>query len=200
MVYALALEMKADPIDLRMRSFIAPGQFPYETTTGWTYDSGNYAETMKVAMDIAGYDDLRREQREKRERGELMGIGVAFFTEGVGAGPRKHMDILGLAMNDGADLRVHPSGKAVVSISAQTQGQGHETTFAQIAADAFGLPAERFRFRQGDTDDLDSGGGQGGARSMHQGGTALLMAAEGVIENARRLAARLLQAGVDAVR
>src|SRR6478752_6505518 len=122
MVDALALEMKADPIDLRMRSFIAPGQFPYETTTGWTYDSGNYAETMKVAMDIAGYDDLRREQREKRERGELMGIGVAFFTEGVGAGPRKHMDILGLAMNDGADLRVHPSGKAVVSISAQTQG------------------------------------------------------------------------------
>ena len=108
MVDALALEMKVDPIELRMRSFIAPEQFPYETTTGWTYDSGNYAKTMQVAMDIAGYDDLRREQREKRERGELMGIGVSFFTEGVGAGPRKHMDILGLAMNDGADLRVAP--------------------------------------------------------------------------------------------
>ena len=100
------------------RSFIEPEQFPYETTTGWTYDSGNYAKTMSVAMDIAGYDDLRREQAEKRARGELMGIGVSFFTEGVGAGPRKHMDILGLAMNDGADLRVHPSGKAVVSASA----------------------------------------------------------------------------------
>ena len=109
MVDALALEMKVDPIELRMRSFIAPEQFPYETTTGWTYDSGNYAETMRVAMDIAGYEDLRREQAEKRARGELMGIGVSFFTEGVGAGPRKHMDILGLAMNDGADLRVHPS-------------------------------------------------------------------------------------------
>ena len=119
MVDALALEMGDDPIDLRMRSFIAPEQFPYETTTGWTYDSGNYAETMKVAMDIAGYDDLRREQAEKRARGELMGIGVSFFTEGVGAGPRKHMDILGLSMNDGADLRVHPSGKAVVSASAR---------------------------------------------------------------------------------
>ena len=70
-------------------------------------------------MDIAGYDDLRREQAEKRARGELMGIGVSFFTEGVGAGPRKHMDILGLSMNDGADLRVHPSGKAVVSLSAR---------------------------------------------------------------------------------
>jgi carbon-monoxide dehydrogenase large subunit len=85
-------------------------------------------------------------------------------------------------------------------VGTHSNGQGHETTFAQIAADAFGLPADRFRFRQGDTDDLDSGGGHGGARSMHQGGTALLMAAEGVIENARRLAARLLQAGVEAVR
>ena len=124
MVDALALEMKVDPIDLRMRSFIAPEQFPYETTTGWTYDSGNYAETMKVAMDIAGYEDLRREQAEKRARGELMGIGVSFFTEGVGAGPRKHMDILGLAMNDGADLRVHPSGKAVVSHQRADPGPG----------------------------------------------------------------------------
>ncbi len=109
MVDALALEMKVDPIDLRMRSFIGADQFPYETTTGWTYDSGDYHKTMRVAMDIAGYEDLRREQAEKRARGELMGIGVSFFTEGVGAGPRKHMDILGLSMNDGADLRVHPS-------------------------------------------------------------------------------------------
>ena len=124
MVKALALEMGVDQIDLRMRSFIGPDQFPYETTTGWTYDSGNYAETMRVAMDIAGYDDLRREQAEKRARGELMGIGVSFFTEGVGAGPRKHMDILGLAMNDGADLRVHPSGKAVVSPQRPDPGPG----------------------------------------------------------------------------
>ena len=85
-------------------------------------------------MDIAGYEACAASRR-RSARGELMGIGVAFFTEGVGAGPRKHMDILGLAMNDGADLRVHPSGKAVVSISAQTQGQGHETTFAQIVAE-----------------------------------------------------------------
>ena len=124
MVDALALEMNVDPIDLRMRSFIKPEQFPYETTTGWTYDSGDYAKTMKVAMDIAGYEDLRREQAEKRARGELMGIGVSFFTEGVGAGPRKHMDILGLAMNDGADLRVHPSGKAVVSHQRADPGPG----------------------------------------------------------------------------
>jgi len=165
MVDALALEMNVDPIDLRMRSFIGPDQFPYETTTGWTYDSGNYAETMKVAMEIAGYEDLMREQREKRERGELMGIGVSFFTEGVGAGPRKHMDILGLAMNDGADLRVHPSGKAVVSISAQTQGQGHETTFAQIVAEELGIQPEDVKVMHGDTDNTPYGLGTYASRS-----------------------------------
>ncbi|MEO9174669.1 MAG: molybdopterin cofactor-binding domain-containing protein, partial [Gaiellales bacterium] len=173
MVDALALELKVDPIDLRMRSFIRPEQFPYETTTGWTYDSGNYAETMKVAMQIAGYEDLRREQQEKRARGELMGIGVAFFTEGVGAGPRKHMDILGLSMNDGADLRVHPSGKAVVSISAQTQGQGHETTFAQIVAEELGIPPEDIQVRHGDTDRTPYGLGTYGSRSTPVSGAAV---------------------------
>ncbi len=165
MVDALAMEMKVDPIELRMSSFIGADQFPYETTTGWTYDSGNYAETMHVAMDIAGYDALRPEQAEKRARGELMGIGVAFFTEGVGAGPRKHMDILGLAMNDGADLRVHPSGKAVVSISCQPQGQGHETTFAQIVAEELGIPPEDVEVRDGDTDRSPYGLGTYGSRS-----------------------------------
>src|SRR6266536_1644418 len=114
MVDALALEMGVDPVELRLKSFIRPEQFPYENKTGWTYDSGDYEAAMRMAMEIAGYDDLRREQAEKRARGELMGIGVSFFTETVGAGPRKHMDILGLGMADGADLRVHPTGKAVL--------------------------------------------------------------------------------------
>ena len=124
MVDALALEMKVDPIELRMRSFIAPEQFPYETTTGWTYDSGNYARRCASRWTSPATRSCAASRRRSARRGELMGIGVAFFTEGVGAGPRKHMDILGLSMNDGADLRVHPSGKAVVSISAQTAGPG----------------------------------------------------------------------------
>ncbi len=193
MVDALALEMKVDPIDLRMRSFIAPEQFPYETTTGWTYDSGNYAETMKVAMEIAGYDDLRREQAEKRARGELMGIGVSFFTEGVGAGPRKHMDILGLSMNDGADLRVHPSGKAVVSISAQTQGQGHETTFAQIVAEELGIPPEDVEVRHGDTDKSPYGLGTYGSRSTPVSGAAVAVVSRKVRDKARLIAATMLE-------
>ena len=193
MVDALALEMKADPIDLRMRSFIAPEQFPYETTTGWTYDSGEYAKTMKVAMEIAGYEELRREQAEKRARGELMGIGVSFFTEGVGAGPRKHMDILGLSMNDGADLRVHPSGKAVVSISAQTQGQGHETTFAQIVAEELGIPPEDVEVRHGDTDKSPYGLGTYGSRSTPVSGGAVAVVSRKVRDKARLIAATMLE-------
>ena len=106
-VECLAYELKMDPIELRMKNFIQPDQFPYTSKTGWVYDSGNYESTMREAMRIAGYDQLRAEQVEKRARGELMGIGVSFFTEAVGAGPRKDMDILGLGMADGCELRIH---------------------------------------------------------------------------------------------
>jgi carbon-monoxide dehydrogenase large subunit len=147
-------------------------------------------------MDIAGYEDLRREQAEKRARGELMGIGVAFFTEGVGAGPRKHMDILGLAMNDGADLRVHPSGKAVVSISAQTQGQGHETTFAQIVAEELGIPASDIEVREGDTDNTPFGLGTYASRSTPVGGAATAMVSRKLRDKGKLIAAHLFEADV----
>ena len=114
-------------------NLLRPEQFPYASKTGWVYDSGDYERGAATRRcELAGYDELRREQAAKRERGELMGIGVSFFTEAVGAGPRKHMDMLGLAMNDGASLRMSPTGTAQLAISVQTQGQGHETTFAQI--------------------------------------------------------------------
>src|SRR3954447_21428789 len=94
MVDAFALEIGMDPAELRLKNFIRPDQFPYPSKTGWVYDSGDYERTMRMAMEIAGYEELRREQAAKRERGELMGIGISFFTESVGAGPRKDMDIL----------------------------------------------------------------------------------------------------------
>ena len=141
MVDVLAAELKMDPAELRLKNLLRPEQFPYTSKTGWEYDSGEYPRALKLAMEIAGYDELRREQAEKRARGELMGIGISFFTEGVGAGPRKHMDILGLGMADGCELRVHPTGKAQLRLSVQTQGQGHETTFAQIVAAGARHPA-----------------------------------------------------------
>src|ERR687889_1008298 len=194
MVKALAMEMGVDEVELRMRSFIGSDQFPYETTTGWTYDSGNYADTMRVALEMADYDGLRREQREKRERGEVMGIGVSFFTEGVGAGPRKHMDILGLAMNDGASLRVSPTGTAQLAISVQSQGQGHETTFAQIVAEELGIPPEDVEVVHGDTDTTPYGLGTYGSRSTPVSGAATALAARKVRERARIVAAAMLEA------
>src|SRR6266699_6765582 len=150
MVDLLAGELGMDPAELRMKNLLRPEQFPHTTPTGWEYDSGDYGKTLRVALQAAGYEELRREQAERRERGELMGIGLSFFTEAVGAGPRKQMDILGLAMADGADLRVHPTGMAVLGISVQTQGQGHETTFAQIVAAELGLSVDDVEVVHGD--------------------------------------------------
>jgi aerobic carbon-monoxide dehydrogenase large subunit len=197
MVDAFALELKMDPAELRLKNLIRPEQFPYENKTGWTYDSGEYETALRKAMEMAGYDELRREQAEKRARGELMGIGLSFFTETVGAGPRKHMDILGLGMADGADLRVHPTGKAVLGISVQTQGQGHETTFAQIVSEELGLPPEDVEVVHGDTDRTPFGLGTYGSRSTPVSGAAAAMVARKVRDKARLIAAAMLEASPD---
>src|SRR3954451_1697994 len=152
---------------------------------------------MEKAMEMAGYDELRREQAEKRERGELMGIGLSFFTETVGAGPRKHMDILGLGMADGADLRVHPTGKAVLGVSCQSQGQGHETTFAQIVAEELGIPPEDVEVVHGDTDRTPFGLGTYGRPSTPVSGAATAMTARKVRDKARVIAAAMLEASPD---
>jgi carbon-monoxide dehydrogenase large subunit len=180
-----------------MRNLIQPDQFPYVTKTGWEYDSGDYPATLRKALDVAGYDDLRREQAERRARGEVMGIGVGFFTEAVGAGPRRHMDILGLGMADGAEVRVHPTGKAVVRLSVQTQGQGHETTFAQIVAEELGIPPEDIEVVHGDTDQTPFGLGTYGSRSTPVSGAAVALTARKVRDKARLIAAGMLEVSAD---
>src|SRR3954462_9557199 len=123
-----------------------------------------------------------------------MGIGVVFFTEAVGAGPRKHMDILGLGMADAAELRVHPTGKAMLGLSVQTQGQGHETTFAQIVAEELGIPPEDIDVVHGDTDRTPFGLGTYGSRSTPVSGGAVALAARKVREKAKLVAAAMLEA------
>ena len=193
MVDILARKLEMDPAELRLKNFIKKEQFPYANKTGWEYDSGDYEPTMRLSMKMAGYDELRREQKEKRERGELMGIGISFFTETVGAGPRKDMDILGLGMADGAELRIHPTGKAVVRISVQSQGQGHETTFAQIVAEEIGIPPEDIDVVHGDTDQTPFGLGTYGSRSTPVSGAAVALVARKVREKARFIAAAMLE-------
>jgi len=196
-VDCLAAELKMDSAELRLKNLLRPEQFPYTTPTGWEYDSGDYEKTMRVAMGIAGYDGLRKEQAEKRARGEYMGIGISFFTEGVGAGPRKHMDILGLGMADGCDLRVHPTGKAQVRLSVQSQGQGHETTFAQIVAHELGIPPEDIEVIHGDTDNTPFGLGTYGSRSTPVSGAAAALVARKVRDKARLIAAAALECAPD---
>ncbi|MGH3157285.1 MAG: molybdopterin cofactor-binding domain-containing protein, partial [Streptosporangiaceae bacterium] len=210
MVDVLARELGLDPAELRMRNLLRPAQFPYTSATGWEYDSGDYPRALQLAMDIAGYPELRREQAEQRLRAQrqptmaatsgpqtLMGIGISFFTEAVGAGPRKHMDILGLGMADGADLRVHPTGKAVLGISVQTQGQGHETTFAQIVAQELGISPDDVEVVHGDTDRTPFGLGTYGSRSTPVSGAATAVVARKVRERARLVAAAMLEAAPD---
>jgi carbon-monoxide dehydrogenase large subunit len=197
MVDVLALELGRDPAELRMQNLLRSEQFPYTCPTGWEYDSGDYPRTLQLAMDMAGYHELRREQAEKRERGELMGIGISFFTEAVGAGPRKHMDILGLGMADGAELRVHPTGKAVLRLSVQSQGQGHETTFAQIVAEELGISPDDIDVVHGDTDQTPFGLGTYGSRSTPVSGAATAVVARKVRDRAKIVAAAMLEVSLD---
>ncbi|MBB3042364.1 aerobic carbon-monoxide dehydrogenase large subunit [Nocardioides soli] len=193
MVDLLAAELGRDPVSLRMQNFIRPEQFPYTSRTGWVYDSGDYPRAMAEALRIAGYDELRAEQAERRSRGELMGIGVSFFTEAVGAGPRKDMDMLGLGMADGCELRVHPTGSAVIRLAVQTQGQGHETTFAQLVAEELGIRPDDVDVVHGDTDNTPYGLGTYGSRSTPVSGAAAVLAARRVRDKARLIAAGMLE-------
>ena len=197
LVDCLSYELEMDPAELRLANLIGADQFPYHSKTGWVYDSGDYDRALRKALAKSGYDDLRHEQVAARARGELMGIGVSFFTEAVGAGPRKHMDILGLAMNDGAALRVYPTGKAQLGISVQTQGQGHETTFAQIVAEELGIPPEDVDVIHGDTDTTPYGLGTYGSRSTPVSGAATALAARKVRDRARIVASAMLEVAAE---
>ena len=189
-----AMEIGMDQAEIRTKNFIQPEQFPYTSATGWIYDSGDYQGAMNLALEKLGYADLRKEQAEKRARGELTGIGIASFTEVVGAGHGRDYDILGLRMFDSAELRVHPTGKAILKLGVKSQGQGHETTFAQIVAEELGIPAQDVLVMEGDTDNTPYGLGTYASRSTPVGGAATAMVSRKLRAKARSIAAHLLEA------
>jgi aerobic carbon-monoxide dehydrogenase large subunit len=197
LVQSAAYEAGVDPAEFRLRNFIKPEQFPYTSATGFVYDSGDYETAMRLALDKLGYDDLRREQAQAREEGRLIGIGVASFTEVVGAGKGKEYDIAGLRMFDSAELRVHPTGKAVLKLGVKSQGQGHETTFAQIVAEELGLPPEDVEVQEGDTDNTPYGLGTYASRSTPTAGAATAVISRKLRDKAREIAAHKLEAAPD---
>ncbi|MBA2441945.1 MAG: carbon-monoxide dehydrogenase large subunit [Rubrobacter sp.] len=193
----LADELDMDPVELRRKNFIKKEQMPYHSVMGWEYDGGDYEGALQEALRIAGYEDLLAEQRKAREDGKIMGIGVSTFTEIVGAGPGKQCHIAGIEMFDSAELRLHPTGKAILKLGVKSQGQGHETTFAQIVAMELGIPAENIEVREGDTDNTPYGLGTYGSRSTPVCGAATSMVSRKVREKAKRIAAHMLEAAED---
>ncbi len=199
MVDVLARKLDMDPAELRTKNLIKKEQFPYTSALGWEYDSGDYQTAMTKALETVGYTALREEQAANRkafEAGEtrsLMGIGVAFFTEIVGAGPVKNCDILGLGMFDSCEIRIHPTGSAIARLGTISQGQGHATTFAQILASEIGIPAEDITIEEGDTDTAPYGLGTYGSRSTPVAGAATAMAGRKIRAKAQMIAAYLLE-------
>jgi len=199
MMDILAHKLGMDPAELRAKNFIKKEQFPYNSALGWEYDSGDYHTALDKALETVDYKALRAEQEENRaafDRGEtrtLMGIGVAFFTEIVGAGPVKNCDILGLGMFDSCEIRIHPTGSALARLGTISQGQGHATTFPQIIADEIGIPAEDITLEEGDTDTAPYGLGTYGSRSTPVAGAAAAMAARKIKAKAQMIAAYLLE-------
>ncbi len=189
-----AIELGIDQAEFRKKNFIKPEQFPYASATGWIYDSGDYPKAMDVALDKLGYDELRKDIEARRKKGEVTGIGIASFTEVVGAGHGADFDILGLRMFDSAELRVHPTGKALLRMGTKSQGQGHETTFAQIVTEELGIPAADVAVEEGDTDTAPYGLGTYASRSTPVAGAATAMVARKLRDKARKIASHLLEA------
>jgi carbon-monoxide dehydrogenase large subunit len=196
MVDVLAQKLDMDKAEIRMKNFIRKEQFPYRSAFGWEYDSGDYHTALKKVLDAVDYPALRREQAAKRadpNSPTLMGIGICTFTEIVGAGPSKMCDILGVGMFDSCEIRVHPTGSAIARMGTITQGQGHQTTYAQIIATELGIPSEEVQVEEGDTSTAPYGLGTYGSRSTPVAGAAIAMASRKIHAKARKIAAHLLE-------
>jgi carbon-monoxide dehydrogenase large subunit len=179
-------ELDLDPVELRRRNLLGADIFPYTTVMGTTYDSGDYGRALEAVVARAGYDELRAEQDRRRKAGDpvALGIGVAVYVEITAGGGGQELGVVEIGEDGSATIRVGTSG----------HGQGHPTSFAMIVADQLGIPFESIRFVQSDTAAVATGGGTGGSRSLQLGGSAVLEATEVVLQRARVLAARHLEA------
>jgi carbon-monoxide dehydrogenase large subunit len=200
MVDQLARRLRIDPAEIRRRNFIPPDAFPYPMPTGaFVVDSGNYQHNLDTALDMVGYDKLRREQAELRSRGRYRGIGLATYTEFTGLGPGRANAQVGFSFGgwEYARVLVHPTGRVSVHVGSADHGQGHQTSYTQIAADTLGLGPEDIDIVEGDTARVEFGCGTFNSRSMPVGGSAVHEASQRVLAKARRIAAHALGAAVE---
>lgn len=190
LVDKLARRLGIDPAELRLRNFIPPEEFPYQSPTGALYDSADHAAALRKAMDLAGYDELRAEQRRRRAsgRGPLLGIGVASYVERSGGQS---------GSTEFGAVEISSDGSVIARVGTSSQGQGHETSFAQIVATALDVDLERVRVVEGDTAEVPRGTGTFGSRSMQVGGSSLHEASVQVLEEARRRATREMEVAAE---
>ena len=186
-----AYELGMDQAEFRRVNFVR--EFPHRTTFGFLLDSGDYDKCLDLALEKIDYYGFKERQKAARQQGRLLGIGISTMSEPLGAGNSREYDIIGIKMFDSAELRVHPSGKAVLKIGSKTQGQGHETTFAQIVTHELGIPADDILVQHGDTDNTPFGMGTYASRSTPTAGAATAMVARKVRAKAKKLAAHLLE-------
>lgn len=200
----VAGELGMDPSEVRRKNFIQPQDFPYAPAdnllVGLQYDSGDYAKTLDKALAMVNYQDFRAEQEQSRKEGKYLGLGFSSYIEICGVAPSKWIGVgpggqgWGAAMWESANVRVHLTGKVVVTIGTESHGQGHETTVAQIVADELGVPVEDVIVQLGDTLGTPFGYGTYGSRSAAVGGTAVYLSVQKIKEKAKRLAAHMLEA------
>jgi aerobic carbon-monoxide dehydrogenase large subunit len=196
MMDRLALEIGMDSAELRRKNFIQASEFPFSQNFGLVIDSGDYEKSLAKAMDIVGYDALRKRQADMRKEGRYLGIGLSTWIELCGFGPSGlAAATAGIALVESAQVRIHPTGSVAVYTGTHSHGQGHETTFAQIVSDTLGIPYEQIQIRHGDTNEGPSFGyGTYGSRSLAVGGMAVRMASLKVVDKAKKIAAHMLEA------
>jgi carbon-monoxide dehydrogenase large subunit len=185
-----------DPAEFRRQNFIPAAKFPYQTPVAFQYDSGNYGPALDRALQMLDYPRLRAEQAAARRQGRLLGIGLSTYIEACGPAPSQVAGALGAQAGlwESAHVRVHPTGKVTVFTGSHAHGQGHETTFAQLAADELGLPFEDVEIVHGDTAAVPFGMGSYGSRSAAVGGAAIHGSVQKVREKGKKIAAHLLEA------
>ena len=198
-----ARELGMDPAELRLKNFIPPfdgvNQPGYQTQVALQYDSGNYEQVLKKALEIVDYDNFRKEQAEARKQGKLLGIGISTYIEACGIAPSAVVGALGAraGLYESAQVRIQPTGKVSVYTGSHSHGQGHETTFAQVVADKLGIALEDVEIVHGDSEAVAFGMGTYGSRSLAVGGSAIVKSLDKVIEKGAKIAAHKLEAAVD---
>jgi aerobic carbon-monoxide dehydrogenase large subunit len=194
-----AREMNMDPVEIRRKNFIPAADFPYQTPVAFLYDSGNYAAVMDKVVEMANYSQMRADQKNAREEGRFVGIGIAACIEASGPAPSAVAGALGGVTGfwESGTIRVHATGKVTVLTGAHSHGQGHETTMTQIVADEFGIDINDVDLVHGDTAVIPNGMGTYGSRSTSVGGSALVRSAEKVRAKMMKIAAHQLEAPLD---